>query len=202
MKLNRKVILLIVVLIIIIPLAYIGISGYLQQLEEQTFYDTIKNVSDIENKSDIENMKIINQSSASREEMTTYINNSINAINQEVELLSDLKNKVSNESYKEYIDIEISRLNSENRTNNIMQDYIDVYNQYKNGEIGSSHALSLINDYNQEITSYSNATNQYKVESDTFLSKHPDIRNKFNELGIDEDFMYNEIQEVNVNHIY
>ena len=46
-KKNRLIILIIVILIAI-PSAYFGITGNLHELEEQTFYDGIKQISDIE----------------------------------------------------------------------------------------------------------------------------------------------------------
>ena len=70
----------------------------------------------------------------------------------------------------------------------------------KTGEIGFSRALSLINDY-QETNTYTDKVKEYKVESDAFLTRHNDMKERFNKLGIDEDFMSNQIEEVNVEYI-
>ena len=40
-----------------------------------------------------------------------------------------------------------------------------------------------------------------KVQSDTFLNKHTDMKNKFNQIGIDEDFLFNQIEEVKTENI-
>ena len=72
----------------------------------------------------------------------------------------------------------------------------DIYEQYQNGQIGASRTLSLIEDKNKEISDYSNKTSEYKLEADSFLSVHTDMKDKFNELGIDEDFLYDQIEEV------
>ena len=67
--------------------------------------------------------------------------------------------------------------------------------------MGYSRALSLIEDNNQVISSYANKTSEYKVEADSFLSVHTDMKEKFNELGIDEDFLFDQIEEVKTEYI-
>ena len=116
-------------------------------------------------------------------------------------MLQDLKSKVFSEPYVEFIDIQINRLNSENRTYTAMLENGNIYEQYKNGQMGYSRALSLIEDKNSEIDLYSNKTSEFKVEADSFLSVHMDMKEKFDELGIDEDFLFDQIEEVNVEYI-
>jgi len=60
---------------------------------------------------------------------------------------------------------------------------------------------SLIEDKRGEMEDYSNKTSEYKIESDSFLSTHQDMKKKFDEIEIDEDFLYNQIEEVNVDNI-
>ena len=187
---------MVLLIIIIAPLAYIGISGYLHDLEVQTFYNGIKNISDVENKSDANGDIIRNQTAPSNKDIKEYTLESINTTSEEVLMLQDLKSKLSNESYIEFIDIQINRLNSENRTYTTMLEGSDIYEQYQNGQIGASRTLSLIEDKNKEISDYSNKTSEYKLEADSFLSVHTDMKAKFNELGIDEDFLYDQIEEV------
>ena len=196
MEKRKKLIIMVLLIIIIAPLAYIGISGYLHDLEVQTFYNGIKNISDVENKSDANGDIIRNQTAPSNKDIKEYTLESINTTSEEVLMLQDLKSKLSNESYIEFIDIQINRLNSENRTYTTMLEGSDIYEQYQNGQIGASRTLSLIEDKNKEISDYSNKTSEYKLEADSFLSVHTDMKAKFNELGIDEDFLYDQIEEV------
>ncbi|MBR3213264.1 MAG: hypothetical protein IKF79_01995 [Methanosphaera sp.] len=168
----------------------------MHDLEVQTFYNGIKNISDIENKSDANGDIIRNQTAPSNKDIKEYTLESINTTSEEVLMLQDLKSKLSNESYIEFIDIQINRLNSENRTYTTMLEGSDIYEQYQNGQIGASRTLSLIEDKNKEISDYSNKTSEYKLEADSFLSVHTDMKDKFNELGIDEDFLYDQIEEV------
>lgn len=150
----------------------------------------------MENKTDAAGDVIRNQTNLSNKDLNNYLTESINITSTEILMLQDLKTKISNESYQEYIDIQINRLNSENRTYTALQQNSNTYEEYKNGQIGASRTLSLINDKNKEIDSYANKTGEYKVESDSFLSTHTDMKEKFNELGIDEDFLINQIEEV------
>ncbi len=168
-----------------------AVSGYLHEVEEQTFYETIKQISDIENKTDEKGDLIGNQTSPSNDALKEFELEAINTTSTEILMLQDLKTKVSNESYIEFIDIQINRLNSENRTYTAMLEGSRIYEQYKNGQLGYSGALSLINDKGNEVSSYSNKTGEYKVEADSLLSVHTDMKDKFNELAIDEDFLYN-----------
>ncbi len=195
MERKNLIIILILLLIIIVPIVYFGF------LEESIFYNTIKEVSDIENKSDANNDILRNQTNPSVEDYVDYQIESINTTSNEILMLEDLKSKVFSEQYVEFIDIQINRLNSENRTYTAMLENGNIYEQYKNGQIGYSRALSLIEDNNQVISSYANKTSEFKVEADSFLSVHTDMKEKFNELGIDEDFLFDQIEEVKVEYV-
>jgi len=200
MEKKKKIIITILIIIFAIALIYFGME-YMHELEQQTFYDTIKNVSDLENKTDIESDKINKQTSASTEDVKKKEIESINTTSQEILILQDLKNKVSNESYLEYIDIQLDRLNSENRTYTIMLENTEVYEQYQSGQMTNSRALSLIKDKNDEMDTYIDKVKEAKVQSDTFLSKHTDMKDKFNQMSIDEDFLLNQIEEVKTEYI-
>ena len=195
MERKNKIILLILLLIIIVPIVYFGF------LEESIFYNTIKEVSDIENKSDAVNDVLRNQTNPSVEDYVDYQIESVNTTSNEILMLQGLKSIVFSEPYVEYIDIQINRLNCENRTYSAMLENGNIYEQYKNGQMGYSRALSLIEDNNQVISSYANKTSEYKVEADSFLSVHTDMKEKFNELGIDEDFLFDQIEEVKNEYI-
>ena len=42
---------------------------------------------------------------------------------------------------------------------------------------------------------------KYKVDVDSFLSVHTDMKDRFNQLRIDEDFLYNQIEEVKMTSV-
>ena len=195
MERKKIFILLILFLIILIPIVYFGF------LEESIFYNTIKEVSDIENKSDAESDVLRSQYNPSLSDIKEDTLRSIDVTSEEILMLQDLKSKVFSEPYVEFIDIQINRLNSENRTYTAMVESSNVYQQYRDGEMGNSQAVSLIEDKNSEIDLYSNKTSEYKVDADSFLSVHMDMKEKFDELGIDEDFLFNQIEEVKAEYV-
>lgn len=197
MNRRKKLIILVLLMVFLAPIIYFGISI----LEEQTFYNGIKEISDLENKSDAAGDVIRNQTTPSNKDIKQYELDSINTTSTEILMLQDLKSKVFKNEYKEFIDIQINRLTCENRTYTIMVDQSNIYEQYQNGEIGASRALSLIEDKNEEISTYANKTSSYKADADTFLSVHKDMKQRFNELGIDEDFLYDQIEEVKTEYI-
>lgn len=197
MNRRKKLIIIVLLMVFLAPIIYFGISI----IEEQTFYNGIKEISDIENKSDAAGDVIRNQTTPSNKDIKQYELDSINTTSTEILMLQDLKSKVFKKEYKEFIDIQINRLTCENRTYTIMVDQSNIYEQYQNGEIGASRALSLIEDKNEEISTYANKTSSYKADADTFLSVHKDMKQRFNELGIDEDFLYDQIEEVKTEYI-
>ena len=197
MNRRKKLIIIVLLMVFLAPIIYFGISI----IEEQTFYNGIKEISDIENKSDAAGDVIRNQTTPSNKDIKQYELDSINTTSTEILMLQDLKSKVFKNEYKEFIDIQINRLTCENRTYTIMVDQSNIYEQYQNGEIGASRVLSLIEDKNEEISTYANKTSSYKADADTFLSVHKDMKQRFNELGIDEDFLYDQIEEVKTEYI-
>nr|WP_323737558.1 hypothetical protein [Methanosphaera sp. ISO3-F5]WQH65394.1 hypothetical protein PXD04_11650 [Methanosphaera sp. ISO3-F5] len=197
MEKRNKLIIIVLLIIFIVPVAYFGFSYY----EEQTFYNGIKEISDIENKSDAAGDVVRNMTSPSTGDVKQFEIDAINTTSTEILMLQDLKSKVFKEEFVDFIDIQINRLNSENRTYTAMLEQANVYEQYKNGQLGASRALSLIEDKNDEIGSYANRTGSYKVDADSFLSVHTDMKKRFSELGIDEDFLYDQIEEVKTEYI-
>ena len=197
MNRRKKLIILVLLMVFLAPIIYFGISI----LEEQTFYNGIKEISDIENRSDVRFNVIQNQTTPSLNDIKQSEIDAINTSSTEILMLQDLKSKVFKNEYKEFIDIQINRLTCENRTYTKLLDQSNLYEQYKNGEIGASRALSLIEDKNEEINTYANKTSSYKADADTFLSVHKDMKQRFNELGIDEDFLYDQIEEVKTEYI-
>lgn len=197
MEKRNKLLIIVLLIIILIPVAYFGTTT----LEKHIFYNSIKEISDIENQSDASGDNIRNNRNPSNEDYKDFCINAINTTSKEIEMLQELKGKVFSGTYKEFIDIQINRLNSENRTYTLMLNNSNIYQEYKDGTIGDSRALSLIEDNNIAIESYANTTGKFKVEADSFLSVHTDMKDKFNEMGIDEDFLYDQIEEVKAESI-
>ncbi len=201
MKKKFKIALIILLIIIIIPIAYYGINSYLDYQDQENFYNTIKNVSDMENKSDIEHSVILNSTHVTEKEIKSNQTKSINDLSKEIKILQELDNNTRNSTYKEYIELEIDRMTSESKVYEQMCNIYDADERYENGEITSQKRYELQKDYISKEYDYINKTTDKKIEVELFLNKHPDMKDKFDELKIDEDFLVCQSEENNITSI-
>lgn len=197
---NTKILTAIIAIIIII-LSYQTITAYQNQQEQDNFYNTIQNTSQIENQSDTKVDTYRNQSTITTSQLNEITALTINTTTQEIDMLEELYNNTNNETLKNYTQIEIDRLTAEKHTYEFMQRNSIEYDQYKNGQIGSSKALSEIKENNKQISTYANMTDKKKIEAEEFLNHHQDIKQKFNQLNIDEDFMINQLEKDNISYV-
>lgn len=188
-----KILLIAVILIVCIG-AYFLITDYNNKQEIELFYDNIKNISDIENKSDIEYKKYLDLDTKTNDQLINNHTAVMKTIDTETSMLNDLKDKLTNETLKEYVDIQINRLNTEKRYDELLIEDAKSANKYINGEITLSERLDKMNSAKSELSSYGNKTTEYKMDADSFLSLHKEIKEKFDELGIDEDFLYAQLE--------
>lgn len=186
-----KILAIVIIALVAICAAYFAVNYF----EQENFYNSIKNVSDLENASDYDGEIIRNKTAPTNDEIMEDTRKSINTTSKEILMLEDLKKTLINDTLKEYVDIEINRLTCENRSYSSFLKLSGYYDEYKNGGIGYSQMLGYIDDNRDESDIYNNKTEEYKVESDLFLQSHSDMKERFDSLGIDEDFMYNQIEE-------
>ena len=125
--------------------------------------------------------------------MNEYCSGKFNTSSTELLKLVDLKNKVSNKSYIEYIDIQINRLTNENAINSEI--YLKLNNQTNSNQTINYSVSSNIN--YTDVINFTALVNKYKRDAESFLNSHTDMKDKFSELGIDEDFLY-ETEEINI----
>lgn len=159
-------------------------------LEEQTFYDSIKEISDIENETDYLEEELIAGDNNSPDEIKDFCKDKIDVISTEIYLLENLKEELTDEDYMEYVDIEINRLDNENKSYTAILEYADIYELYLDGQIDTTTAYSLLEDKAWDVNYYSEKSNDYRYEAETFLNGYTYMKVKFNELGIDNDFIY------------
>ena len=189
MKMKNKMIFLVIFMFLLIP----AVSGI--TMEEQTFYDSIKEISDIENKTDFLEEQLIGTENTTPEEIKNFCEDKIEVISTEIYLLENLKTKLTDEDYMEYVNIEINRLENENKSYTAILEYADIYNQYLHGKLNTTTAESILEDKAWDVNYYSHLTDEYKYKAETFLNGYTYMKVKFNELGIDNDFMYSQNYE-------
>ncbi len=203
MKKKTKIILIIVILlVIIVPACVMFYNNYQYEQDQKNFNNTIKEVSDMENQSDINTQNNIDSNySVSASAYLNDCENKSKIMDNEINMLQNLSSNTNNKTYEEYISIQIDRLNAEKSVCSSEIDLTHHYEQYKNGEISTSSALSKMKDDDEQISRYVNQTENKKDESQQFLTKHPDLKKTLENLKIDEDFMVNQIEDSNISTV-
>ena len=194
---NKKFkILIIILILILIPVVYFTATTISNQMEQDNFYETIKNVSNNENKSDRLIAEYIQNNENNHSKHMKLMNDSIVDGNKSLNDLKELNNSLHNETLKEYVEIEISRLENEEKLwkNSYKGDQYAI--EYYDGKMSLSEALEISKNNNYEINKSYILVSNDKEKAEEFLEKHPDIKNRFEELGIDEDFMIFEEAEI------
>lgn len=203
MKNKIKIILIIVfLLVIIVPACVMFYNNYQYEQDQKNFNNTIKEVSDMENQSDINTQNNIDSNySVSASAYLNDCENKSKIVDNEINMLQNLSSNTNNKTYEDYISIQIDRLNAEKSVCSSEIDLTHHYEQYKNGEISTSSALSKMKDDDEQISRYVNQTENKKDESQQFLTKHPDLKKTLENLKIDEDFMVNQIEDSNISTV-
>lgn len=188
MKKNIKI-LAILLVIIIIPVAYYGITTAMNNMEQENFYNTIKNVSDNENITDGPiSETIMDKNLNITKAIDAEVGNS-KTLNSSIATLKELNESLRNDTLKEYVNIEIRRMQEEVKVADKVIKYAYELRDYNNGKISSSEMLSYYNQYEKDIAKLGTRVDDAKTDAMEFLTAHPDMKEKFDELGIDEDFM-------------
>lgn len=197
MKQNYKI-LIVILLIILIPTLYYTITTTLNHMEEESFYNTIKNVSDLENVTDKPISEIINVGKKNLTEILQAEEANSRTLNQSIDTLQELNKSIRNETMKEYINLEVKRMQDEVLYTNKMIDFYGGSQKYKSGEISYTDMISKQREFISISDEYANRVDDDKHVVEDFLRDHPDMKTRFEELNIDEDFMICERGDRNI----
>ena len=177
MKKNNKI-LLILIIIILIPVVYFTATTISNQMEQDNFYETIKNVSNNENNSDKLISQLIQTNNNNDNDTINVYTKTSKTLNESIKTLTDLEESLHNETLKEYVNLEITRMEVEEKYWEACIECIQTKSNTK------------------ELNDKGIIINHSKENVADFLNKHPDIKNRFEKLGIDEDFRIVESAEV------
>lgn len=186
----KKIIIILVILAIVIPTTYIAYTNYQNYEEQKNFNKTMKNISDIENQSDIKANELSSESSV--DILIPATANDINTTTKEIDMLQNLSDNTHNQTYKEYINIQIDRLETEKMAYTSYEESLKTFESYKNGSKSYSQTVTEYNEYKNDTKKYNDKIGDKKDESTTFLDKHNDLKNTLEKLNIDEDFLINQ----------
>lgn len=133
---NKKFkILIIILILILIPVVYFTATTVSNQMEQDNFYETIKNVSNAENKSDKLIAEYIQNNSNNYTFLMDNYNQTIKTMDDSINTLKDLNKSLHNETLKEYVNLEITRIEDEKTQWKIIPEEIEVLENYYHGKI-------------------------------------------------------------------
>lgn len=193
---KKRSILTIILILILIPVVYFTTTTIMNNMEQENFYNTIKNVSNIENKSDKIMAEYIQNNSNDVDVALSMYNESFLRIDEELTQLKDLNQSLHNDTLKEYVNIEITRLEDEEKHWKIQHQGREGIKNYNSGKISASKFIPKNKELLNEANKTGTIVNNDKEKAEEFLDQHPDIKHKFEKLQIDEDFMIVENSEI------
>lgn len=165
-------------------------------MEQDNFYETIKNVSNAENNSDKNGAEFIQNNSNNYTFLMHDYNQTIKTMNDSVDTLKDLNKSLHNETLKEYVNLEITRMEDEKTHWKASYEEWEVLENYYHGKASYSESYQKVKQLNDEMNKTGTIVDHDKQKAEEFLEDHPDIKDRFEKLGIDEDFMIFETAEV------
>lgn len=192
MDTKYKIISIILVIILLSLGVIIGIN-YKNEIDNNEFKEILTNASDIENITDKHYTEMFSGRSVSINEFKTFAQSNVENTSNEISILKEFRDKTSNQTQKEYLDIEINRLEQELRAYEKDIDSANQYERYLNGEITASKYTDLATQINDDVDRIDDETSIIKDDAITYLDNHPDLKQTINELNIDEDFYSNEL---------
>ncbi len=101
-----KIISVIIIILLIILGTYVFVS-YKNEMDNHEFKDIVKNASDIENVTDKNYANFYNGGSVSIDEYLIFSKSDSDNVSKEIDMLREFKNKTSNHTQKEYLEIQL-----------------------------------------------------------------------------------------------
>ena len=171
---------------------FAGIN-YKNNLENKEFKEILKNASNIENITDKNYKELYNDTILNLTEFKLVTQSLLDNCSKETDILTKFKDKTSDETQKEYLEIEIKLLQTEQRAHEKLVENGKEYERYLNGEITASRYLERSNTLNNDSERADNELGMIKDEAITYIQNHQDLNNTITELNLDEDFYLYEL---------
>lgn len=192
MEKKYKIISIIILILLLGIMIFAGIN-YKNNLENKEFKEILKNASNIENITDKNYKELYNDTILNLTEFKLVTQSLLDNCSKETDILTKFKDKTSNETQKEYLEIEIKRLQTEQRAHEKLVENGKEYERYLNGEITASRYIERSNTLNNDSERADNELGMIKDEAITYIQNHQDLNNTITELNLDEDFYLYEL---------
>lgn len=185
---KKKVGIIIIVIVFALIISFFLYQDYANQIDRENFNKTIKTASDLENISDENYVAMYDKGSITLDDRILHQNSDIKNTTDEINILEQYKNQTRNDTYNEYLEIQINRLTIEKRWYETDNKELDLMKKYRNGEISQTTYNSKYKDIKSQKENLNQQSDTEKTNSINYLEKHPDLNKTLTELDIDEDF--------------
>ena len=198
---KKKVGIIIIVIVFALIISFFLYQDYANQIDRENFNKTIKTASDLENITDRNYVAVFDKGSIALDDFIIYETAETKNITEEINILEQYKNQTRNDTYKEYLEIQINRLTLEKRWHEADIEENNIIKQYQNGEISLITCTSRRKNIQSQKDNLDNQKDTEKINSINYLEKHPDLNKTLTELDIDEDFNTLEWNETGNNRL-
>jgi len=189
---KHKIIAVILIILLILMGSY-AIITYKNAQDNNEFKELLKNASNLENITDEHYKEAYSGKSMSGSDFKSFTESILENCTKESDMLIEFKNKTFNQTQKEYLEIEINRLQKEQQAKEKAVDNANQYQRYLNGEITASKYKELSGIIDNDTDRIENEIGMIKEDAITYINNHQDLKDTLKELNIDEDFYKNEL---------
>ena len=189
----KRALIIILILILLIIIGSYAWTTYKNESDNKEFKEVLKNASDIENVTDKTYYDIHKIGSITADDYIQIENSISENTSKEINMLKQFRDKTFNQTQKEYINIEINRLEKEELHHKKAADVGSQYKRYLNGEITAKHYIDIREISNNDTKITEHDLGVIKDEAITYIKNHPELKQTLEEINIDEDFYTNEM---------
>ncbi len=165
---------------------------YKNEMDNREFKEVLKNVSDIENITDKNYASVYSGKSISIDDYIIFSQSDSDNASKEINMLKEFKNKTFNQTQKDYLEIQINRLEKEKLSHEKDVDLGNQCKRYYNGEITASKYSDLQKTNAEERDKINSEVSKIKDETIIYLDNHRELKAILEEIDVDEDFYINE----------
>lgn len=189
---NKKNITIIIAVIIIAVLLYFGVTQYQSYQEDvltESFNKNLQNASAIEANIISSTEKFNNQNSTDVDELMSTINNDMTPkYSEELKILNDTLESTDNETRKQYLTLQIKRIELESKNLNATVTTLNAISQYVKGEKDPQDAQTSINNANKDISDSNNELNSVFTDIKTLLKQNPEFNQSLQGLNLEKSY--------------
>lgn len=185
---DKKYKITVVIAILLIVIGAYALMCYKNEIDNNEFKDIVKNASDLENITDKNYANVYSGKSISIDDYIFFSQSNSDNASKEIDILKDFKNKTFNQTQKDYLELQINRLEKEKLSHEKDVDLGNQCKRYFNGEITASKYKELQQSNAEEKDKLISEVSKIKDETIIYLDNHSELKAILEEIDVDEDF--------------